>query len=128
MEAINKAGYSKEIVIGMDVAASEFFREGKYDLDFKSPEDPERYITPDELADLYKSFVRDYPGILPTLSFYTSSYPMANSGTDKQCWSHARVNFSHTAMKRSTLPAKFNVLSSVSRRSELKEISKILAS
>lgn len=61
--AISKAGYSDEIVIGMDVAASEFYRDGKYDLDFKSPDDPSRYITPDELAELYKSFVADYPGI-----------------------------------------------------------------
>uniref|UniRef100_A0A3Q1AHX8 phosphopyruvate hydratase n=1 Tax=Amphiprion ocellaris TaxID=80972 RepID=A0A3Q1AHX8_AMPOC len=60
-EAIAKAGYTDEIVIGMDVAASEFYRDGKYDLDFKSPDDPSRYITPDELADLYKSFVKDYP-------------------------------------------------------------------
>uniref|UniRef100_A0A8C4I2T2 phosphopyruvate hydratase n=1 Tax=Dicentrarchus labrax TaxID=13489 RepID=A0A8C4I2T2_DICLA len=60
-EAISKAGYTDEVVIGMDVAASEFYREGKYDLDFKSPDDPSRYITPDELADLYKSFVKDYP-------------------------------------------------------------------
>lgn len=60
--AIGKAGYSDKVVIGMDVAASEFYRSGKYDLDFKSPDDPNRYITPDELADLYKSFIRDYPG------------------------------------------------------------------
>uniref|UniRef100_A0A673XFJ8 phosphopyruvate hydratase n=1 Tax=Salmo trutta TaxID=8032 RepID=A0A673XFJ8_SALTR len=60
-EAISKAGYTEEVVIGMDVAASEFYRDGKYDLDFKSPDDPERYITPDELADLYKSFCKDYP-------------------------------------------------------------------
>uniref|UniRef100_A0A8C2ZAD3 phosphopyruvate hydratase n=1 Tax=Cyclopterus lumpus TaxID=8103 RepID=A0A8C2ZAD3_CYCLU len=60
-EAIAKAGYTDEVVIGMDVAASEFYRDGKYDLDFKSPDDPSRYITPDELADLYKSFVKDYP-------------------------------------------------------------------
>uniref|UniRef100_A0A452ET75 Enolase n=1 Tax=Capra hircus TaxID=9925 RepID=A0A452ET75_CAPHI len=59
--AIGKAGYSDKVVIGMDVAASEFYRSGKYDLDFKSPDDPNRYITPDELADLYKSFIRDYP-------------------------------------------------------------------
>uniref|UniRef100_A0A3Q2HBA6 phosphopyruvate hydratase n=1 Tax=Equus caballus TaxID=9796 RepID=A0A3Q2HBA6_HORSE len=59
--AIGKAGYTDKVVIGMDVAASEFFRSGKYDLDFKSPDDPNRYITPDELANLYKSFIKDYP-------------------------------------------------------------------
>lgn len=70
-DAIAKAGYTDEVVIGMDVAASEFYRAGKYDLDFKSPDDPGRYITPDELADLYKSFVKDYPGNLTTLSLFT---------------------------------------------------------
>uniref|UniRef100_A0A667WIY5 phosphopyruvate hydratase n=1 Tax=Myripristis murdjan TaxID=586833 RepID=A0A667WIY5_9TELE len=59
--AIAKAGYTDKIVIGMDVAASEFYKGGKYDLDFKSPDDPSRYISPDQLADLYKSFVKDYP-------------------------------------------------------------------
>uniref|UniRef100_A0A4X1W8R1 phosphopyruvate hydratase n=3 Tax=Sus scrofa TaxID=9823 RepID=A0A4X1W8R1_PIG len=59
--AIGKAGYTDKVVIGMDVAASEFYRSGKYDLDFKSPDDPSRYISPDQLADLYKSFIRDYP-------------------------------------------------------------------
>nr|ABF60008.1 enolase A [Typhlonectes natans] len=59
--AISKAGYSDKIVIGMDVAASEFYRDGKYDLDFKSPDDPGRYISSDKLADLYMSFVKNYP-------------------------------------------------------------------
>lgn len=60
--AIGKAGYTDKVVIGMDVAASEFFRSGKYDLDFKSPDDPSRYISPDELANLYMSFIKGYPG------------------------------------------------------------------
>uniref|UniRef100_A0A5F9C4A4 phosphopyruvate hydratase n=1 Tax=Oryctolagus cuniculus TaxID=9986 RepID=A0A5F9C4A4_RABIT len=60
-EAIDKAGYTEKIVIGMDVAASEFYRDGKYDLDFKSPADPSRYITGDQLGTLYQDFVRDYP-------------------------------------------------------------------
>ncbi|XP_069466137.1 enolase isoform X2 [Ambystoma mexicanum] len=59
--AISNAGYTDKIIIGMDVAASEFYRAGKYDLDFKSKDNPCRYISPDELADLYKSFVKDYP-------------------------------------------------------------------
>uniref|UniRef100_A0A8C5P3N2 Enolase n=1 Tax=Jaculus jaculus TaxID=51337 RepID=A0A8C5P3N2_JACJA len=50
--AVGKVGYTDKVVIGTDVAASEFFRSSKYDLDFKSP---------DDLADVYKSFIRDYP-------------------------------------------------------------------
>lgn len=60
--AIAKAGYTDKIVIGMDVAASEFYKDGKYDLDFKSPDDPSRYISADQLADIYRGFVKDYPG------------------------------------------------------------------
>ncbi|TNN29672.1 Beta-enolase [Liparis tanakae] len=60
--AIEKAGYPDKILIGMDVAASEFYRSGKYDLDFKSPEDPARHISGEQLGDLYRSFIKDYPG------------------------------------------------------------------
>lgn len=60
--AIEKAGFTDKVVIGMDVAASEFYREGKYDLDFKSPPDAERHISGEELSDIYQGFVNDYPG------------------------------------------------------------------
>lgn len=61
-EAISNAGYIGKIDIGMDVAASEFYKDGKYDLDFKNPKsDPSKWISPDELAKLYKDFAADYP-------------------------------------------------------------------
>ncbi|XP_068170980.1 enolase 1b, (alpha) [Antennarius striatus] len=60
-EAIANAGYTDKVVIGMDVAASEFYVEGKYDLDFKSSDKSSPPINSCELAELYKSFVRDYP-------------------------------------------------------------------
>uniref|UniRef100_A0A8C5EIK9 phosphopyruvate hydratase n=1 Tax=Gouania willdenowi TaxID=441366 RepID=A0A8C5EIK9_GOUWI len=59
--AIEKAGFTDKVVVGMDVAASEFYREGKYDLDFKSPPDSSRHISGEELADIYQSFVNNYP-------------------------------------------------------------------
>lgn len=62
--AIDKAGFTDKVVIGMDVAASEFYRDGKYDLDFKSPPNPDRHITGDELLEIYQTFVNDYPGKL----------------------------------------------------------------
>lgn len=61
--AIEKAGYTGKIKIAMDVAASEFYKDGKYDLDFKNDkaDKVEKLITGEELADVYKSFIKDYP-------------------------------------------------------------------
>jgi len=60
--AIEQAGYTGKVVIGMDVAASEFYKHGKYDLDFKNPKsDQSQWLTGDQLADLYQSFIKDYP-------------------------------------------------------------------
>ncbi|KAI9314418.1 enolase [Dichotomocladium elegans] len=60
--AIEKAGYTGKIKIGMDCAASEFYKDGKYDLDFKNPNsDPATYLSGQALADLYKSFSEKYP-------------------------------------------------------------------
>lgn len=51
MEAIDKAGYSGKIQIGMDVAASEFCKDKMYDLNFKDKaSDPSTYVS---LAKLY---------------------------------------------------------------------------
>ncbi|XP_057519932.1 enolase 1, chloroplastic [Amaranthus tricolor] len=63
MEAIEKAGYTGKIKIGMDVAASEFYTEdGNYDLDFKKqPNDGSHVHTAKGLCDLYTEFVRDFP-------------------------------------------------------------------
>ncbi|XP_057460097.1 enolase 1 [Actinidia eriantha] len=62
--AIAKAGYTGKVVIGMDVAASEFYNEKDktYDLNFKEENnDGSQKITGDQLKDLYKSFVDEYP-------------------------------------------------------------------
>merc|ERR1711985_144186 len=40
MDAIKKSGHEAKVKIGTDVAASEFWINGKYDLDFKNPNSP----------------------------------------------------------------------------------------
>jgi len=62
-EAIAKAGYTDKVEIGMDVAASEFYVDGKYDLDFKTKEgkDTSKILTGAQLADLYSEFTANYP-------------------------------------------------------------------
>ncbi|PON56104.1 Enolase [Parasponia andersonii] len=61
--AIAKAGYTGKVVIGMDVAASEFYGSDKtYDLNFKEENnDGSQKISGDALKDVYKSFVSEYP-------------------------------------------------------------------
>jgi len=56
----------------MDVAASEFYKDGKYDLDFKNPNsDPSKWLTGEQLADVYRGFIADFPGIyLLIYSYY----------------------------------------------------------
>ncbi|KAB2038075.1 hypothetical protein E1A91_D03G114600v1 [Gossypium mustelinum] len=63
MDAIEKAGYTGMIKIGMDVAASEFYtKDGKYDLNFKKqPNDGAHVRSPQSLGELYQEFVKDFP-------------------------------------------------------------------
>lgn len=63
-EAIATAGYTGKIKIGMDVAASEFWKEdmSMYDLDFKNPDnDGSKRLTGEQLADMYKDFISKFP-------------------------------------------------------------------
>ncbi len=59
MQAIEKAGYTGKVKLGMDVAASEFYKEGKYDLGFKNKES--NLLDGPQLASLYKEFIDSYP-------------------------------------------------------------------
>jgi len=61
-EAIEMAGYTGKIKFAMDVAASEFHKDLKYDLDFKNANsDPSKWLTGDQLADMYMTFIENYP-------------------------------------------------------------------
>jgi len=62
VKAIEKAGYSGKIKIGMDVAASEFFAEEqkKYDLNNKEKGHP-HYLTSEELVSYYLKQIEKYP-------------------------------------------------------------------
>jgi len=64
MEALEKSGHAGKVKIGTDVAASEFYKEGKYDLDFKNPDSaPATWKTGEELMGLYKEWCTKYPMI-----------------------------------------------------------------
>ena len=56
IEAINKAGYTPgtDVSIAIDVAASEFYKDGKYHIDNKD-------LTTDELINFYEELINTYP-------------------------------------------------------------------
>lgn len=59
--AIEKAGYKGKIEIGMDVAASEFYKDGKYDLLWKTKQAGTEVISGEQLGDVYRSYIAEYP-------------------------------------------------------------------
>lgn len=58
MQAITKAGYTpgKDVCMAIDVAASEFYKDGKYNLVGEN-----RVLTTNELIDYYEKLVNKYP-------------------------------------------------------------------
>lgn len=64
VDAIAAAGYTGKIKIGMDCAASEFYDEKDklYNLYKKAKNpDPAKRSTPDQMVELYKEFIKEFP-------------------------------------------------------------------
>ena len=56
VEAIEKAGYTGKVSLALDVASSEFFKDGMYDLAGEG-----KKLTADELVALYQDWCEKYP-------------------------------------------------------------------
>jgi enolase len=58
MEAVGKAGYKvgSQILLGLDVASSEFFKNGKYDLEGEG-----KVYAPEQFVDLLAGWAKQYP-------------------------------------------------------------------
>ncbi|CAD1808615.1 phosphopyruvate hydratase [Candida parapsilosis] len=80
VSAIEAAGYTGKVDIAMDVASSEFYKDGKYDLDFKNPDsDKSKWLSGPQLAELYGELLQKYPIV-------SIEDPFAED--DWEAWSH----------------------------------------
>lgn len=62
VDAIEAAGYTGLVKIAMDSASSEFYKNGKYDLDYKNENsDGSKALTGAQLGDLYEQLIKKYP-------------------------------------------------------------------
>jgi enolase len=61
LEGIEKAGYKigKDLCIGLDVASSEFYEEGFYNLKSEN-----KKLTSEQLVEYYENWVRKYPSLI----------------------------------------------------------------
>lgn len=83
-EAIKKAGYEGKVKIALDVASSEFYKDGKYDLDFKNPKsDSSKWLTGVQLSETYIQMIKKY-GIVSIEDPFDQD--------DWEAWSHFTKN------------------------------------
>jgi len=134
-DAIALAGYSDKVVIGMDVAASEFYKEGKYDLDFKNPNsDASKWLSGEQLADLYKSFVDNYPVVSIEDAFdqddwenwtkFHGSVPVQLVGDDLTVTNPKRIQTAIEKKACNCLLLKVNQIGSVSESIEASQLAR----
>ena len=59
---MREAGHEGKVAFAMDVAASELFQDGKYNLDFKSSTpNPDNIWTGEQLAAYYQQLTQEFP-------------------------------------------------------------------
>jgi enolase len=133
--AIEAGGYTGKVDIGMDVAASEFYRDGKYDLDFKNPNsDKSKWLSPDKLADLYREYVRDFPMVSiedpfdqdhwDAWSALTASTDIQIVGDDLTVTNPKRIQTAVQKKACNCLLLKVNQIGSVSESIEAHQVAK----
>jgi enolase len=122
--AIEKAGYTGKVKIGMDVAASEFYKDGKYDLDFKNPDSNHAdWLGSAKLSEVYHNMMDKYPIVSiedpfdqddwAAWSNFTGSTKIQIVGDDLTVTNPKRVSMAIEKRACNTLLLKVNQIGSV---------------
>lgn len=61
-DAIKQCGYTGKAEIGINAAATDMFKDGAYDLEFKNPNsNPQEYMSSDKLSEIYLDNMKEFP-------------------------------------------------------------------
>ncbi|CAH0578248.1 unnamed protein product [Chrysodeixis includens] len=61
-DAIKQCGYHGKAEIGINASASDLYKDGAYDLEFKNPNsNPQEYMSSDKLAEVYLDNIKEFP-------------------------------------------------------------------
>ncbi|QKX63340.1 uncharacterized protein TRUGW13939_10510 [Talaromyces rugulosus] len=121
MTAIKKAGHEGKIKFAIDPAASEFFKSGKYDLGMKAHKP--NALSADELQELYKSLLDQYPIILLEDPFaeddweawksFHQNYSVELVGDDLLATNIERIDLAHAQKACNSLLLKINQVGTI---------------
>ncbi|KZO91248.1 phosphopyruvate hydratase [Calocera viscosa TUFC12733] len=125
VEAIKKAGYEGKVNIAVDSASSEFFKDGKYDLDFKNPNSNEKdWISGEQLAQQFLSLIKKYPLIMAedpfdendfdSFALLTKQVDIEITGDDLLCTNPLRIRTAIEKKSCNALLLKVNQIGTVS--------------
>ncbi|TIB97764.1 kinase-like protein [Wallemia mellicola] len=132
--AIEKSGYTGKVSIALDVASSEFYKDGKYDLDFKNDNsDKSKWLSGKELADLYLGYVNKYPIVSiedpfdqddwEAWSHFTQNSPIQIVGDDLTVTNPLRIKTAVEKKACNGLLLKVNQIGTVSESIEAAQLS-----
>jgi len=134
--AIEKAGLTGKVKLGMDVAASEFYEEKKYNLDFKNKinPDPKHLLDSDQLTEVYQNFTKEFPVISiedpfdqddwGAYSKFTSSTDIQIVGDDLLVTNPKRIKEAISKKACNALLLKVNQIGSVTESIEAAKLAK----
>lgn len=61
-DAIKQCGYFGKVEISVNASATDFYKDGAYDLEFKNPNsNPQDYVSSDKLAEVYLDNMKEFP-------------------------------------------------------------------
>ncbi|XP_075991368.1 enolase-like [Anticarsia gemmatalis] len=61
-DAIKQTGYAGKAEIAINAAATDLYKDGAYDLEFKNPNsNPQEYMSSDKLAEIYLDNMKEFP-------------------------------------------------------------------
>ncbi|EFA79459.1 phosphopyruvate hydratase [Heterostelium album PN500] len=127
VSAIDKAGHTGKVKIGIDSAASEFHtKNGMYDLDFKNKNNNgSQVVSGEKLADMYREMVSKYPALVSfedpfdeddwdSYAKLTASVSLQVVGDDLLCTNPKRIQEGIKKKACNALLLKLNQIGTVS--------------
>ncbi|KAF2076910.1 hypothetical protein CYY_001813 [Polysphondylium violaceum] len=134
--AIDRAGHTGKVKIGIDSAASEFYDKSsnRYDFGFKTPDKGKRLMDGQELGNLYTALAKEYPIVFfedpfdendwDSFSKFTAKENIQIIGDDLLCTNVERIKEAQQKKACNSLLLKINQIGTITEALEAANLAK----